>query len=87
MPTAVQGSGARFRLKPDPPVAGKPLEVQYLGPATEIEIQIDGGKPKKKKPDKDGRLVIDPLPAGGEIMITDRLGLEGYLHRKIINFG
>ena len=57
----------------------------YVGSAQEVEYQVDGGKPVKVKPDKDGRFVIETVPAGKEIMITDRQGIEGYAHRKIVN--
>lgn len=32
----------RFRIVPDPPVAGQPCTVTYIGPATEVEWQVDG---------------------------------------------
>lgn len=76
--------GSRFRVVPDPPVAGKPVEVTYIGPASEVEYQVDGHKPVKVKPDKNGKFKIASVPAGDEIMFSDNRGLPGYLHKKII---
>ena len=78
--------GSRFRVEPDPPVAGKPLDVTYIGPARDVEWQVDGSDPVKATPDKDGKLRIDPVPAGKELMLSDNLGLPGYLHRDILDF-
>ncbi len=78
------GEGSRFQVVPDPPVAGKPLEVIYVGPATEVEFQVDGHKPIKVKPDKNGRFKIASVPSGDEIMFSDNRGLPGYLHKKIV---
>lgn len=77
-------TGSRFRVVPDPPIAGEPLEVTYVGPAAEVEYQIDGSPAVKVRPDADGRFRIDPVPAGGEIMFSDNRGLPGYLHRDIV---
>ena len=76
--------GSRFKVDPDPPVAGKPLEVTYVGPATVVEYQVDGHKSVKVKLDKNGKFRIASLPAGDEIMISDNRGLPGYLHKKVI---
>ena len=57
----------------------------YVGPATEVEWQVDGGKATRVKPDAHGRFVIKSLPAGSEFMLSDRRGLPGYLHRNILN--
>ena len=79
--------GSRFRIRPDPPIAGKPVEVTYIGPATEVEYQVDGGTPIKVKPDKDGKFSIDPVPSGDELVLSDKLGLPGYLHKDIVTTG
>jgi hypothetical protein len=81
------GEGSRFRVDPDPPVAGQSVSVTYIGPATEVEWQVDGGAPTRVQPDRDGKLRIDPLPSGTELMLSDNLGLPGYLHRRIVNLG
>ena len=78
------GSGSRFKIKPDPPVAGKKVEVTYIGPADEVEYQVDGGKTVKVRPDADGKFTINPLPAGDELMLTDNLGQPGYLFAEIV---
>jgi hypothetical protein len=82
--TAPQGPGSRFRVRPDPPVAGQPCEVTYLGPASQVEWQIDGGAPTTVQPDANGRFKIDPLPSGRALMLSDNLGLPGYQHRRIV---
>lgn len=78
-------SPSRFRIQPDPPVAGQAVTVTYVGPATEVEWQVDGQPPVRVKPDAHGRFKIDPLPSGVEFMLSDRRGLPGYLHRNIWN--
>jgi hypothetical protein len=75
--------GSRFRIQPDPPQAGKPLEVTYIGPADAVEYQVDDETAIRRKPDANGKFVIDPLPSGQEIMFTDNLGQPGYLHSPI----
>lgn len=77
-------NGSRFRIDPDPPTAGGAVEVTYVGPATEVEYQVDGGATVKVRPDADGRFRIDPVPSGNEIMFSDNRGLPGYLHRDIL---
>jgi hypothetical protein len=79
--------GSRFRIDPNPPQAGKPAEVTYLGPATEVEYQVDDGTPIKVKPDKNGKFTINPVPSGDEIVFSDNLGLPGYLHTTIVTTG
>ncbi len=78
---------SRFRLQPDPPIAGRPVEVTYVGPATEIEWQADGGKPVKVKPGKNGKFTIRSVPSADSLMLTDNRGMSGYLHRKITHIG
>ncbi len=85
--SALFRQGSRFRIRPNPPVAGKPAEVTYIGPAKEIEYQVDGGEPIKVKPDKDGKFRIDPIPGGDELVLSDNLGLPGYLHKDIVTTG
>jgi hypothetical protein len=82
-----QEDSSRFRIDPDPPIEGKPLQITYVGPATEIEIQVDNNPPTKVKPDKNGKYLLNPMPTGHELMLSDRLGLPGYLYRKIIKLG
>ncbi len=76
--------GSRFRIQPDPPQAGKRLEVTYIGPADVVEYQVDDDTPVRVTPDANGKFVIDPLPSGTEIMFTDNLGHPGYLHSRIM---
>ena len=75
--------GSRFRIQPDPPQSGKPVVVTYIGPASEVEYQVDDGEPVRVKPDENGKFTIDPLPTGEELMLTDNLGQPGYLHANI----
>lgn len=75
--------GSRFRVQPDPPEAGQPLVVTYLGPAREVEYQIDGQPPIRLRPDRNGRFRIEVLPRGRSLMLSDNLGLPGYLQRRI----
>lgn len=83
--TRLDPDGSRFRIDPDPPVAGQAVTVTYIGPATEVEWQVDGGAANRARPDQDGKFRIDPLPSGTELMLSDNLGLPGYLHRQIVN--
>ncbi|MBK8974418.1 MAG: hypothetical protein IPM29_00685 [Planctomycetes bacterium] len=83
-PPRPQVGGSRFRIQPDPPVAGQPLTVTYVGPAREVEWQVDGGAAHRVQPDANGRFRIDPVPTGDEIMFSDNLGVPGYLHREIL---
>jgi hypothetical protein len=78
-------AASRFHLQPDPPVAGQALVVTYVGPATVVEWQVDGQAPRKVKPDAHGRFTIPNVPAGVELMLSDRRGLPGYLHRFILH--
>lgn len=75
--------GSRFRIDPDPPVAGQPAEVTYLGPAREVEWQVDDGSPQQVRPDANGKFQLDPVPHGRSLMLSDNLGLPGYLQRRI----
>lgn len=75
---------SRFRIQPDPPVAGQPVEVTYSGPAKFVEYQVDGQPAVRVRPGADGKFRIDPMPSGDELMLSDNLGLPGYLHREII---
>jgi hypothetical protein len=76
--------GSRFKIVPDPPFAGQPAEVVYIGPAIEVEYQIDGQLPVRVTPDKDGKFRIDPVPRGKELALSDNLGLPGYLLTDIL---
>jgi len=78
---------SRFRIQPDPPVAGKPAEVTYVGPATEVEWQADDGTPVRVKPGKDGRFTIPKVPSADSLMFTDHRGLPGYLYRDVTHLG
>ena len=82
-----QDGGSRFRLRPDPPLAGQPVEVTYLGPASQVEWQVDGGTPTTVRPDRNGKFRIDPLPRGRALMLSDNLGMPGYQHRRILETG
>ena len=75
--------GSRFRIQPDPPVAGRSLEVTYIGPAQEVEWQVDAGSPQRVTPDANGKFVLDPVPSGRSLMLSDNLGLPGYLQGRI----
>lgn len=76
--------GSRFRIQPDPPEAGKPVVVTYIGPAVVVEYQVDDERRVRVKPDKDGKFTIDPLPPGEELMLSDNLGQPGYLQANIV---
>lgn len=76
--------GSRFRIQPDPPEAGKPVVVTYIGPALVVEYQIDDDRAVRVKPDANGKFTINPLPAGEELMLSDNLGQPGYLHASIV---
>jgi hypothetical protein len=75
--------GSRFRVQPDPPVAGQPADVTYLGPARDVEWQADDGTPVRVRPDANGRFQIDPVPSGRSLMLSDNLGLPGYWQGRI----
>lgn len=77
--------GSRFRVRPDPPVEGQAVEVTYVGPAEEVEYQVDDGPAVRVRPDQNGKFRIDPLPPGDELMLSDNLGIPGYLHREILH--
>ena len=79
--------GGRFRIQPDPPVAGQPADVTYIGPAAEVEWQVDGQPPVRVTPDANGRFRINPVPSGTDLMLSDNLGLPGFLSRRIVNLG
>ena len=83
MRTASCMGGSRFRIEPNPPQAGKPVTVTYIGPALVVEYQVDDDEPVRVKPDENGKFTIDPLPPGDELMLTDNLGQPGYLHANI----
>ena len=84
MTTARCMGGSRFRIQPDPPEAGKPVVVTYIGPALVVEYQVDDEPAVRVKPDANGKFKIDPLPSGNELMLTDNLGQPGYLHANIV---
>ena len=75
---------SRFRTDPNPPISGQQVTITYVGPATEIEYQVDDKDPVKLKPDKNGKIKIDSLPAGRELALSDNLGLPGYLLVRIV---
>ena len=77
--------GSRFKIDPNPPVAGKPATVTYIGSAKSVEYQADDGKPVRVTPDENGKFVIDPVPSGDELALSDNLGLPGYLLVEIVN--
>lgn len=77
--------GSRFRIVPDPPIAGQPLEIVYVGPASEIEVQVDAQNPLRLTPDQDGKVRIPSLASGQELALSDNLGLPGYLHARILD--
>ena len=75
--------GSRFKIDPDPPIAGNSVCVTYIGAASEVEWQVDGDDPVKVKPDKDGKFKIKSLPSGDELFLSVNRGLPGYLQRDI----
>lgn len=81
--TTGRDEGSRFRINPDPPVAGQAAVVTYLGPAAEVEWQVDDGDPVRVRPDANGTFQIDPVPSGRSLMMSDNLGLPGYLQTRI----
>ena len=84
MRTARGMGGSRFRIQPDPPQAGRPVVVTYIGPALIVEYQVDDEPAVRVTPDANGKFTIDPLPTGDELMLTDNLGQPGYLHANIM---
>ncbi|MCA8970888.1 MAG: hypothetical protein KDC95_13925 [Planctomycetes bacterium] len=80
-------TGKRFKLDPDPPIAGKPLEITYVGRARVIMMQIDDRPEQRLKPDEQGRITISSVGSGDEFMLSDRDGLDGYVHRQIQHLG
>lgn len=84
MRTTCCTGGSRFRIQPDPPEAGKPVVVTYIGPALTVEYQVDDDQAVSVKPDANGKFTINPLPTGNELMLTDNLGQPGYLHANIV---
>ena len=78
-------SDSRFQINPDPPIQGQSLEVTYLGPAADIEYQVDDGSAVTVTPDADGTFTIDSVPLGGEIAFSDNRGHPGFLHRCIVS--
>lgn len=80
-------AGKRFKIDPDPPVAGKPLKITYIGPASTILVQIDSRQAVRLKPDDEGRVSISRLASGDELMLSDQDSIEGYLHRRITHLG
>lgn len=76
---------SRFKVDPDPPEAGESLEITYVGPATNIDYQIDGQDPVTLSPNDSGKVTIDPLPAGGSLYLTDNLGMPGFLDKDIVS--
>lgn len=77
-------TGGRFKIEPDPPQAGESVEVTYIGPAGEVEWQVDGNDPVTATPDANGKFTIDPVPDGADLWLSDNRGLPGYMHREII---
>ncbi len=78
------GGGSRFKIDPDPPEAGQTAEVTYIGPATEVEWQVDGQDPVEVTPDENGKFTID-VPSGTDLWLSDNQGLPGFLHRTILD--
>ena len=83
--TSTSPDGSRFQVNPDPPTAGEALEITYVGPAGDVEYQVDGGGSVTVTPDDHGQFTIDPLPSGSELFLSDNLGIPGYLHRDIVH--
>ncbi|MGE3877911.1 MAG: hypothetical protein AB7I19_02540, partial [Planctomycetota bacterium] len=63
---------------------GQAVEVIYVGPEREIEYQVDGQPPIRLRVGRGGRARIERLPRGRALMLSDNLGLPGYLHREIV---
>jgi hypothetical protein len=70
---------SHFKIDPNPPVAGQPVQVTYEGPSTEVAWQVDGMPPKTVSvPPK--TFIIPKLPAGRELCLSDgEGGPMGYL--------
>lgn len=79
-------SGSRFKCDPNPAIAGEPAEIFYLGPAKTVEIQVDGNSPFSAAPDQNGRILISAVPPGDELVMSDNLGIPGYLLVPIVEF-
>jgi len=74
-----------FRIEPDPPVAGQGAKITYTGPSKEIEIWVDGRLIATKRTDKGGKIPLDPVPAGHEMILWDKIGYPGFLEKDIVD--
>ncbi|MEM7204287.1 MAG: hypothetical protein AAF628_28770 [Planctomycetota bacterium] len=86
MSSIPQEAGSRFKIEPDPPLSGAALDVTYIGPAGEVEYQVDGDDPVKVTPDSDGKFRIESV-GGDEIAFSDNRGLPGFLFRRVLELG
>jgi hypothetical protein len=60
----------RFKIDPDPAVAGGPVTVTYMGSGESVEWSVDGGGTTSVKVPPD-TFVIDPLPNGDTLFLTE----------------
>lgn len=63
----------RFKIQPDPPIAGQPAQVTYEGSSRTIEYQVDDG-PRVKVTIPPDTFPIDPVPGGDVLVLVDGTG-------------
>jgi hypothetical protein len=66
-----------FKIIPDPPVAGQPVEIQYSGTDSQIAWQVDGGDLIKVNVPANKKIRIDPLPSGLVLIVVGGVGEGG----------
>jgi hypothetical protein len=66
----------RFKIEPNPPIAGQPATVTYTGSEREVTWQVPGQRPTTRKvPPK--TFEIDPVPHGDVLILSDDTDDEG----------
>ena len=83
---AVLTAEARVITRTDGVFCGRPWvdeTVRQVNREIQIDWHVDDGDPVKVEPDEDGCFWIDPVPKGDELVLSDNLGLPGYLHTDI----
>lgn len=67
--------GPKFKINPDPPIAGQPATITYDGAEKQVVWGVLGGRMNKSTvPPRD--ILIDPVPSGERLVITDDSGGE-----------
>jgi hypothetical protein len=60
-------------VKPNPPIAGQPLEVEYIGPGDVVYWHVDDG-PLQEVSVPPRKFTIPAVPRGRDLLITDGKG-------------